>query len=166
MKVIKQTKDYNPEGLLQFGIDHLRASKFLYSETPLFYDSAGYLSQLGIELLLKAWLLYLEGSHPPIHGLIELWNRIVLRHPVSLQKANLEWMKELHRHYKLRYPLTDDPIETATDDWNKTEELFNEICLLMPAPLQNHVQDRNLDTRYTIKGNRILMRKPKAERDH
>ena len=155
-KDIKITKDYLPNDLLQFGIDHLRAAKFLYNASPSFYDSAGYLSHLGVELLLKAWLLDLSGKHPKTHRLMILWNKLIsLGQDLLLQKENMQWMQELDKHYSLRYPHESKVVETGSDDWDKTEKLFSELCLYMPEHLLEKIQ--RLEN--TKKGRRILMKK-------
>lgn len=158
-KEIKAAKSYLPKDLLQFGIDHLRAAKYLYKIDPSFYDSAGHLSYLGIELLLKAWLLHCQGKHPKIHGLITLWGKITSSSftQLLLQKEDMEWMQQLDRHYDLRYPSYYHSIETGSDDWSKTEKLFSELCLMMPMSLQKQIQKSSA----CVKGNRVLMRKPK-----
>jgi HEPN domain-containing protein len=155
-KVIKAARSYLPEDLLQFGLDHLRAAKFLYNGSPSFYDSAGYLSHLGVELLLKAWLLDISGEHPKTHRLMILWNKLIsLGQNLLIQEENMQWMQELDNHYSLRYPPESKPIETGSDDWDKTEKLFSELCLHMPGPLQEKIQRLE----YIKKGHRILMKK-------
>ena len=155
-KDIKTTKDYLPKDLLHFGIDHLRAAKFLYNANASFYDSAGYLSHLGIELLLKSWLLDISGKHPKTHRLMTLWNKLIsLGKDLSLQEKNIQWMKELENHYSLRYPPESKPIETGSDDCDKTEKLFSELCLHMPEHLLEKIQRFE----NTKKGRRILMKK-------
>jgi HEPN domain-containing protein len=155
-RIIKASKEYLTEDLLYFGIDHLRAAKFLYDASPSFYDSAGYLSHLGVELLLKAWFLDISGEHPKTHSLMTLWNKLISSgQDLSLQGKNIQWIQELDNHYSLRYPPEPKPIETGSDDWDKTEKLFLELCFHMPEPLQEKIQ--RLD--YTKKGYRILMKK-------
>jgi HEPN domain-containing protein len=155
-KDIKTTKDYLPKDLLQFGIDHLRAAKFLYNASPSFYDSAGYLSHLGIELLLKAWLLDITGEHPKTHSLITLREKLIsLKQDLSPQGENIQWIRELDKYSRLRYPFKSEPIETGSDDWDKTEKLFSELCLHMPEHLLEKIQ--RLEN--TKKGRRILMKK-------
>lgn len=60
-----------PVDLLHCGLDHLAASKALFKLSPAGFDSAGYLAHIGVELLLKAWLLYgTEGvrGYPQLQG--------------------------------------------------------------------------------------------------
>ena len=153
---IKASKSYTVKELLHFSIGHLRAAKFLYNNSPEFYDSAGHLSYLGIELLLKAWLLHSEGQHPKIHRLMTLWGKIISLNQKSLQTEKLDWMQQIDSHYNLRYPPESHPVETGSDDWDKTEKLFSELCLLMPIALQKEIQELN----FYEKGGRILLKKP------
>lgn len=154
-KIIKLSEDYTVDYLLQFGIDHLRSAKYLYEGSPSFFDSAGYLSQLGIEVLLKAWLLYCKGEHPTIHVLRTLFDELIASgQNLSLTQESEECLTNLDEHYGSRYPQIN-PIETGSDDWVKTETLFSELCLLMPEPLQEKI--RSLDD--TKKNGRVLMKK-------
>lgn len=157
--IVKKTKIYIPKELLHFGIDHLNAAKLLYNSSPSFYDSAGYLSHLGIELILKACCLHSKKEHPKVHKLVDLWNKIASFKQLSLQKENIEWLKELDQHYNLRYPAECAPIETGSDDWNKTEKLFLELYSLMPSSLREQIEKLQLNK----KGHRTLMKIAKSK---
>ncbi len=63
---------YTVEDLLHFGYSHVDAAKLLFKADPVFYDSAGYLMHLGIELVLKAWHLYSFGQFDNTHDLVKL----------------------------------------------------------------------------------------------
>lgn len=153
---VKTSKNYNVKDLLHFAIDHLRTAKYLYSAHPSFYDSAGYLSQLGIEVLLKAWLCYCVGKFPMIHELKVLYENIKKqRQEILLSKDSENWLIELDRYYGLRYPYRNRPIETGLDDWDKTEKLFSELMSNMPQSLLELLESLP----ETEKGGRILMEK-------
>lgn len=154
--MIKFSKNYTVDYLLHFGIDHLRSAKHLYESGHQFFDSAAYLSHLGIEILLKAWLLDAKGEHEKIHELLTLFDELkaVIGRELSLTHESIEWLTDLDKHYGARYP-QDTPIETGSDDWVKTETLFSELCLLMPEPLQGKICGLN-DTK---KAGRVLMKK-------
>jgi hypothetical protein len=77
---------------------------------------------------------------------------------VTLTGENMQWMKELDQHYNLRYPPQHSPIETGSDDWDRTEDLFSELCSFMPVSLEQQIQTLESGE----KGRRILMRKPKS----
>ncbi len=60
---------YNEKELLQYAIDHLKSARVLFEKHYDLYDSAGYLSHLGIEMILKAMLLNRKGEFPGVHKL-------------------------------------------------------------------------------------------------
>jgi hypothetical protein len=86
-RVFTQEQGYRPIDLLHAATDHLFAANVLFSssdfflavgmldvdfEAPRCLDSAGYLSHLGLELLLKAFLLLVTGSFRDDHSLANL----------------------------------------------------------------------------------------------
>src|SRR3972149_7167721 len=131
-EMVKISKNYTVDYLLHFGIDHLRSAKYLYESGHQFFDSAAYLSHLGIEILLKAWLLDAQGEHAKIHELLTLLDDLKASgQNLSLTQESSEWLTDLDKHYDARYP-QNIPVETGSDDWVKTEILFSELYLLMP----------------------------------
>ena len=56
---------FSTQELLHYARGHLASAKVLFERSPDCYDSAGYLSHLGIELTLKALLLHLGLSVSP-----------------------------------------------------------------------------------------------------
>ena len=65
-KVFQETAGYSPEELLRYGIDHLASAGLLFRQEPKCYDSAGYLSQLGLELILKSVIIFERGQLPTV----------------------------------------------------------------------------------------------------
>lgn len=61
-----------PVDLAHCGLDHLTAAQRLFNSDPSHYDSAGYLAHIGVELLLKGWLLETTGRFEAIHNLGEI----------------------------------------------------------------------------------------------
>lgn len=59
--------------LAHCGLDHMTAAGLLFESDPGHFDSAGYLAHLGVELLLKAWLLEANRKFEGIHGLASLY---------------------------------------------------------------------------------------------
>ncbi len=72
---------YSPDDLLHFARDHLASAKVLSERSFECYDSAGHLSHLGIELMLKALLLYAAGEFPATHDLSALLRGIAAEYP-------------------------------------------------------------------------------------
>ena len=75
-------KDFTPADLLQAGIDHLSAAELLLKNDSIFFDSAGYLAHIGIELLLKSFILYINREFEGIHSLKDLTHQLI-----SLEKT-------------------------------------------------------------------------------
>ncbi len=69
-------EDCAPEDLLQYALDHIDAAELLIKTDLRFLDSAGYLAHMGIELLLKSWILHISDSFKGIHELIELFKQL------------------------------------------------------------------------------------------
>ena len=55
-KAFTKAEGYSSRLLLHYGRDHLRSARILFERSPACYDSAGFLTHLGIELFLKASL--------------------------------------------------------------------------------------------------------------
>ena len=152
----KFTRDdgYEPNDLLHYGIDHLACAKHLFELEPKTYDSAGYLSQLGIELIMKAILLFTQKYFTDTHCLEDIYNDISsLRKKWTLPKKHKETIVLLDNFYKLRYPKTRGPIEIGAEDWSRIEELYVALTKRLAKSLQNRM--KNLDP--LKKGGRILM---------
>jgi HEPN domain-containing protein len=58
--------------LIHCAMDYLSAAELLFGSGPHLYDSASYLAHLGIEMLLKGWLLEVNGSFEGVHLLSNL----------------------------------------------------------------------------------------------
>jgi len=76
MKKFTRQNGFSETELLHWAIDHLASAKILFEANPRCFDSAGYLSHLGIELILKAILLNGRNEFPNEHSLVELSNSI------------------------------------------------------------------------------------------
>jgi hypothetical protein len=78
-KVVSRA-DCTESDLIQYSVDHLEAAEKLYELssrwTWQYLHSAGFLSHLSIELLLKACLLHLEEVFPAEHDLKRLFRRL------------------------------------------------------------------------------------------
>lgn len=157
MKKFRRQDGFSEIELFHAAADHLASAKILFEQSPRCLDSAGYLSHLGIELLLKALLLSECSEFPNEHSLVVLKEQLE-KHgaPISCGKDHEATLNLLETFYELRYPRTQSPIEIGSDDWEGIERLFEFIVFLFPSSLQE--QFRDLD--HTQKGNRILMKKP------
>ena len=108
--------------LIHCGIDHLTAAELLFQSGPHLYDSAGYLAHLGIEMLLKGWLLEVNGSFEGVHQLSNLYDTLVgsgAARPLEPQIAST--LDKLDGYEKLRYPSLVNPTEVGEEDWNDIE---------------------------------------------
>ncbi len=156
VQVFRETNGYSVKDLLQVAIDHLASAKVLFDKNPRCYDSAGYLSHLGIELVLKSFLLHFTGKFPGIHSLTELMEKVEACGPrLSLERNYRKILSHLDRFTDLRYPQPSHPIEIGDEDWKSIEALCNSLIGLMPGVMQ-----RTIDyIEHEKKGKRILMRK-------
>ena len=57
----------------------------------------------------------------------------------------------------IRYPTPAKPIEIGDEDWDAIESLFVALQSAMPSELRQELNNRH----HTLKGDRILMRRPK-----
>lgn len=148
---------FQPIDLIQFGIDHLASAKVLFDTGPRCYDSAGYLSQLGIELLLKAVILHESGQFPDEHKLTNLHStRYLPRSFPVLSKESADLLVRLDGYFQLRYPKRSDPVSIGSEDWGNIERLYEELHDRIPADIMEDYDNKNTSE----KGGRVLMQKP------
>ena len=144
------------EDLLHYGIDHISTAEHLFKQSASYYDGAGYLSHMGIELLLKAWLLHLNGRFPQTHKLVELLAQIKKVVPtLEFTKDGGRTIAYLELYEQLRYPNQNFPIEVGSDQWPAIHSLRNELWRQMPLELQKVANGINP----LRKGGRVLMEK-------
>jgi HEPN domain-containing protein len=96
---------YTQLDLLQFARDHLFAAEKLFGLGVRTLDSAGYLAQLGIELLLKALLLGATGAFRDEQSILKLCCKV--KHVVpsfKIPEPYSDVLPLLDRYYELRYP--------------------------------------------------------------
>ena len=131
-------KDCKVENLIRYGVDTYESAKVLYKcSGRLKWDylhSAGYLSQLSVELLLKAWLLHLYKMFPAEHDLNKLF-RPLHEKRVKLSPESEKWLKGLNQYNVVRYPDSGKEPEVDINHWEKTEALFQELRKCMPKKL-------------------------------
>jgi HEPN domain-containing protein len=142
MKKIYTAKDFTVSELINYGVDHLASAEKLYRHSSRsqwrYLHSAAFLSHLGIELILKAWLLHHEGKFPEGHDLITYFQK-ANKSGNKLSKENNEWLVHLNKCNMLRYPDSGKGPEVNVRDWERTETLYNELKTLLPKDYQKQV---------------------------
>lgn len=156
MRVFKTSDGFKPDDLLKFAIDHLRSANLLFNWSPICFDSGGYLSHLGLELILKSILLSKTGEFPAIHDLKRLY-KIAKKLGYKLEKDEEDILKKINQFYYLRYSSPQKPIEIGDEDWKLIENVANSLLLYFPEETLKGLYT----TDYYEKDGRILMRKEK-----
>jgi HEPN domain-containing protein len=163
-KVFRKSDGYIPENLWHWADNHLSSARYLFHGSPTYYDSAGYLSHLGLELLLKAVLLDLTGEFPggaKGHKILSLYEEIKRRHrKFELSKEDYGTLNMLYKFYELRYPRPTRNVEIGSDDWGKIKTLYESIVDRMPKRLKNKFRKVN----FLLKNGRILAYKAKSKK--
>jgi HEPN domain-containing protein len=145
-----------PIDLLQSSVDHLKAAQKLFDSSASFFDSAGYLVHLAIELMLKAWLLQCAGQFEALHLLRELHALLVREHGAQILSAEeSNTLTLLDRYSDLRYPNRDDPVEVGNQSLQGIDNLFDAIFNQLPQELLDAFAALNP----LEKGGRVLMKR-------
>ena len=145
-----------PVDLLHSSVDHLKAAQKLFDSSPSFFDSAGYLVHLAIELMLKAWLLHSAGEFKGHHGLRDLHTDLVREHSArNLTAGESDTMTLLDRYSDLRYPNRNDPVEVGNESVQGIDNLFDAIFNQLPQELLDAFAIVNP----LEKGGRVLMKR-------
>jgi len=151
--------DYKPADLLQAGLDHLKAAEVLLNLNPEVFDSAGYLAHMGLELMLKSWILHSLGSFTGIHTLEELVKVMQCQScKLSLTERELQTLKYLKLFEELRYPSIKNPVEIGNEDVDLIYEVANAIWQQMPDQLVKEYEQIPPGN----KGGRVFMERPKT----
>lgn len=146
-----------PADLVHCGIDHLSASRLLFKSDPRHFDAAGYLTHIGVELLLKGWLLESVGNFHDRHDLMILYDRLVSEAGASqLTDMQRALLAVLNNYGELRYPNRKRPTEIGNENWLAIEVLVDQIVHSMPASLELAIGM----IASTNKAGRVLMKKP------
>ena len=127
--------------LIQYALDHHKAAKLLYNHSKSsdwqYLHSAAYLSQLSIELIIKASLLDLVGEYSATHDLKRLFKRLHRANGAVLSNDNAQWLKKLHEFQFLRYPNPNTDTTVSLSHWEKTESLFDNLRQKVPNNIQH-----------------------------
>ena len=157
-RVFTRDDGYVPADLVRCGVDHLSAARHLFERDPDAYDSAGYLSQLGIELILKGWLLEASGKFSDDHRLSRLYGELVRQkraEPLDAEMVAL--LGKLDSFFNLRYPKPERPMEIGSEDADRVRVFASMLYHSMPKSLLDALGKLESNK----KAGRILMRKPK-----
>lgn len=145
-----------PSDFLHSALDHITAAKALFETNPSHYDSAGYVAHIGVELLLKAWLLEASGQFEGIHNLQALYAQLTQQYGApKLKPEQASTLEMLDKFERLRYPNPKQPTEVGDSDWSDIELLVGFICRSMP-PVISEALDK---AQFGRKGGRVLMEK-------
>lgn len=149
----------SPIDLIVAGIDHLNSAFHLYNLSPRNYDSAGYLTQLGLELVFKAIISFNKKSIPLVHDLNKLHKKKYLGtfHPLYTSNHARELIKHFNKFYYLRYPNRNNPVSIGSEDAEKLLELLEILKDSIPLDLKEQYWKQSL----TEKSGRILMAREK-----
>ncbi|MGA8146906.1 MAG: HEPN domain-containing protein [Gallionellaceae bacterium] len=156
MRQFTEADGYNVKDILHFAVDHLESARILFRSSSNCFDSAGYLSHLGLELLLKAWHLHQFKLFENKHCLVQLYSGLkpyLNGKPFSKEQEGL--LQKLDSYYELRYPRQHEPIEIGSEDWLHIDELLDTLWDQMPNELLSVLFE--IDPK--INGGRILMKK-------
>jgi HEPN domain-containing protein len=156
-KLYRREDGYFDEDLLQSSLHHLHAASILFKRGPDFYDSAGYLLHLSIELLFKSWQLSLTDKFPGTHSLQDLRQEVTgLVGEIKLSKIQNKTIELIDRLYDLRYPNRKMPTEVGSEDFELALQLFDSLLIYLPAELEEKFSKISPGK----KGGRVLMKKP------
>ena len=121
------------------------------------YDSAGYLLQLGFELVFKAWHLHEFGFFKNTHDLVKLIEELKSNKcSIEFDSNETETIKTVNCFYSLRYPRrAENVIEIGSDQVERFEVLLQSLWCMLPSELIDTYGEINR----TGKDGRILMKK-------
>ncbi|WP_076750509.1 HEPN domain-containing protein [Desulfatitalea tepidiphila] len=151
-----------PADIVHCALDHLSAAQLLFESNPIHFDSAGYLAHLGVEMLLKAWLLEVAGEFEGTHNLEMLYSNLVaLSVTEPLDANNSAILNRLDKYEQLRYPNLNSPTEVGDGDWKHIEILTGFLCRSMPPEIDEALSEINRGNQnYPFrKAGRVLMKK-------
>lgn len=159
VRVYKKSDGLLPEDLVHCGLDHLTAAEELFDSNPSHFDSAGYLSHIGVELLLKGWLLQCAGEFKGIHSVKELYEELVKKCGAPQVDSQIQDTLELLDCYEaLRYPNRNQPTEVGQEDWNEIDNFAGLVCRSMPKEIEKALDALSSNNKITKSG-RVLLKK-------
>src|SRR5438445_6467993 len=138
---------YTTRDLVTYARDHMASARVLFQKSFHCYDSAGYLSHLGIELLLKAFLLHHTGRFPGEHDLGCLL-RLVQEHDptITLSDAEQGLLSQEDPFNFRRYPVPTNPVPIGDEDWDGIEQLWHALTRRLPPVLKEEMRSKVVPT--------------------
>jgi HEPN domain-containing protein len=162
VKYFRDSDAYSCKELLHAAADHLYAADLVYESGLRCLDSARYLAQLGVELLLKAMLLHLGGQFPLTHNLEKLYHRIVdLDASIKLDNPNESILAALNKYYNLRYPQPKNMPGIAQGDAAAVKYLVDQGKARIPDSLVAMLENPS----ESFKSGRQVMKRNKPRSD-
>jgi HEPN domain-containing protein len=148
---------YTVSELLHYGFDHISSARYLLVRSATYFDSAGYLAHIGVELILKAWHLEVLGHFEDTHSLQELWGKLVKQPGVKkLTSRGMRTLALLSTYERLRYPNPRNPVDIGSEHVTKIDALVEALWKRMPDSLL--LAYDSIDP--LKKGGRVLMKRP------
>jgi HEPN domain-containing protein len=148
---------YDEAELLHFAHDHLASAEILFERSPSCHDSAGNLTQISIELTMKAALLHHHGRFPAVHDLRRLRGRLLHAIPgLRFTKEEREIINRVDRWHPLRYPKPGGSESLSGPHFPAAKALAFRLLELLPSELRGEF------TSTLQKGDRVLVRWPKG----
>ena len=149
---------YAAHDLLQFGIDHIASAGVLIDRDPRCYDSAGYISHIGFELVFKAIALHTLGRFRQSHSFSALMVKENLgQNRFDIPKQHRAIFIKLDSYGGLRYPNPLGSPSIGSEDWESIQSFYEFVESKLPKELSQQLDKRDPNK----KGGRILMVKPK-----
>ena len=157
-RVFRRSDGYTEASLAEAARDHMQASLILFEKGPFYYDAAGYLAHLAIELLFKVMLPLERDEFPGEHDLQVLLGLLRQEIPeLEVTEAGERAVSLVNRFKELRYPKPEDPVEIGSDDVDLFSRLYSTFWDFIPDELRPTVDTNG----WVTKGGRVLMRRPK-----
>ena len=128
---------YSESDLILYAMDHIVSAQYLYHLSgSRGVDSAGYLSHLGIELLLKSLLLHHLEYFTDDHRLISLYESLpdVVK---TLTDKEFEMLTRWDSFFMIKYPNPSSPMPAGSHQWTEARQISQSIINLMPKHLHD-----------------------------
>jgi len=138
VRVFKRSEGYFPYDLLEYGKAHLKSAQIIRANGDInLIDQALYMAHLGIECILKSFILSIKDEFSDEHNLNILMNQLSgIGFP--LDKKLIEYLNPYSELYRLRYPNPRHPIEAGSEDIDKI--FVAEEVLLKKVPFDEKVE--------------------------
>jgi HEPN domain-containing protein len=142
----RRSDGYTEIALVQFARDHLFAAEKLFHLGVRTLDSAAYLAQLGIEILLKALLLSATDEFPQEHSLLKLGCEVKKAIPsFEIAEPYSDVLPLLNRYYYLRYPAPSNVPGVTQGDWPVIKHIVDLIERHLPEQVRHSPDTSSAD---------------------